>query len=118
MTRPGSSVRSIRRTRPLSSAVTIALTVLAFKFVGDAIGSRVLLGSWMMIVPPVTLIQLVPISLPGWGFGKPRWLSRSVRLGSRRGGAGDLGSGRSLSDPGGLAPRFDLACGLGYCSIT
>ena len=81
MTRPGSSVRSIRRTRPLSSAVTIAPTVLAFKSVGDAIGSRVLLGSWMMIVPPVTLIQLVPISLPGWGFGKPRWLSRSVRLG-------------------------------------
>jgi uncharacterized protein (TIRG00374 family) len=49
------------------SIVTIALTVLAFKFVGDAVGGRLSLGSWMMVVPPVTLIQLVPVSLAGWG---------------------------------------------------
>ena len=49
------------------SVITIAFTVLGFKFVGDAVGSRLSLGSWMMIVPPVTLIQLVPISLAGWG---------------------------------------------------
>jgi uncharacterized membrane protein YbhN (UPF0104 family) len=49
------------------SIVTIALTVLAFKLIGDAVGSRLSLGSWMMIVPPVTLIQLVPVSLAGWG---------------------------------------------------
>ena len=49
------------------SVVTIALTVLAFKLVGDAVGSRLSFGSWMMIVPPVTLIQLVPVSLAGWG---------------------------------------------------
>ena len=61
------------------SVITIALTVLAFKFVGDAIGSRVSLGSWMMIVPPVTLIQLVPISLAGWGV---REAALVVALGS------------------------------------
>jgi glycosyltransferase 2 family protein len=49
------------------SVVTIGLSVLAFKLVGDAVGSRLTFGSWMMIVPPVTLIQLVPVSLAGWG---------------------------------------------------
>ena len=49
------------------SIVAIALSVLAFKLIGDAVGSRLSLGSWMMIVPPVTLIQLVPVSLAGWG---------------------------------------------------
>ncbi|MGB9646762.1 MAG: lysylphosphatidylglycerol synthase transmembrane domain-containing protein, partial [Stellaceae bacterium] len=49
------------------SIITIALSVFALKFVGDAVGSPLPLGSWMMIVPPVTLIQLVPISLAGWG---------------------------------------------------
>ncbi len=61
------------------SVITIALTVLAFKFVGDAIGSRLSLGSWMMIVPPVTLIQLVPVSLAGWGV---REAALVVALGS------------------------------------
>jgi uncharacterized membrane protein YbhN (UPF0104 family) len=49
------------------SALTIGLTVLAFKLVADGVGTHVSLGSWMMIVPPVTLIQLLPISLAGWG---------------------------------------------------
>jgi glycosyltransferase 2 family protein len=66
------------------SVITIGLTILAFKFVGAAIGSRLSLGSWMMVVPPVTLIQLVPASPPGGGFGKRRWSSRSARSGSRR----------------------------------
>ena len=37
------------------------------------------LGSWMMIVPPVTLIQLVPVSLAGWGV---REAALVVALGS------------------------------------
>jgi uncharacterized membrane protein YbhN (UPF0104 family) len=49
------------------SAVTIGLTILAFKLVADGVGSRLSLGSWATIVPPVTLIQLLPISLAGWG---------------------------------------------------
>jgi hypothetical protein len=61
------------------SVMTIALTVLAFKFAGDAIGSRLSLGSWMLIVPPVTLIQLVPVSLAGWGV---REAALVVALGS------------------------------------
>ena len=61
------------------SVITIALTVLAFKFAGDAIGSRLSLGSWMLIVPPVTLIQLVPVSLAGWGV---REAALVVALGS------------------------------------
>jgi hypothetical protein len=61
------------------SVVTIALTVLAFKLVGDAVGSRISFGSWMMIVPPVTLIQLVPVSLAGWGV---REAALVVALGS------------------------------------
>jgi hypothetical protein len=49
------------------SIVTIALSVIALKFVGDAVGSPLPLGSWIMIIPPVTLIHLVPVSLAGWG---------------------------------------------------
>ena len=49
------------------SVCTIGLTVLAFKLVGDAVGSRLSVESWAMIVPPVSLIQLLPVSLAGWG---------------------------------------------------
>jgi uncharacterized protein (TIRG00374 family) len=51
----------------LLSVATIGLTVLAFKLIGDAVGSRLSFASWMMIVPPVTLLQLVPLSLAEWG---------------------------------------------------
>jgi len=51
----------------LLSVATIGLTVLAFKLVGNAVSTRLSFGSWMMIVPPVTLLQLVPLSLAGWG---------------------------------------------------
>jgi glycosyltransferase 2 family protein len=49
------------------SAGAIALGILAFKFVGDGVGSHLSLASWVMIMPPVTLIQLLPVSLAGWG---------------------------------------------------
>jgi uncharacterized membrane protein YbhN (UPF0104 family) len=49
------------------SALTIGLAILAFKLVADSIGSHLSVGSWIMIVPPVMLIQLLPISLAGWG---------------------------------------------------
>ncbi len=61
------------------SVITIGLTILAFKFVGDAVGSRLSLGSWMIVVPPVTLIQLIPVSLAGWGV---REAALVVALGS------------------------------------
>jgi uncharacterized membrane protein YbhN (UPF0104 family) len=49
------------------SVCSIGLTILGFKLVGDAVGSRLSLESWVMIVPPVSLIQLLPVSLAGWG---------------------------------------------------
>ena len=49
------------------SACSIGLTILAYKLVGDGVGSRLSLERWVMIVPPVSLIQLLPVSLAGWG---------------------------------------------------
>ncbi len=49
------------------SLLTIGLTVVAFKLVGDGIGNPVPLAVWAMVVPPVMLIQLLPVSLAGWG---------------------------------------------------
>jgi glycosyltransferase 2 family protein len=49
------------------SAVTMGFTILGFKLVADSVGSQLPLGNWIMIVPPVMLMQLLPISLAGWG---------------------------------------------------
>jgi uncharacterized membrane protein YbhN (UPF0104 family) len=61
------------------SILTIGLTVVTFKFIGDSIGSRLSLGIWAMVVPPITLIQLLPLSLAGWGV---REAALVVALGS------------------------------------
>jgi glycosyltransferase 2 family protein len=61
------------------SVFTIALTIVAFKLIADSIGSRLPLGIWTMVVPPVTLIQLLPVSLAGWGV---RETALVVALGS------------------------------------
>ena len=61
------------------SFLTIALTIIAFKLIADSIGSRLSLGTWTMVVPPVTLIQLLPVSLAGWGV---RETALVVALGS------------------------------------
>jgi uncharacterized membrane protein YbhN (UPF0104 family) len=49
------------------SILTIGLTILAFKLVANSVGIDLPLADWIMIVPPVSLIQLLPISLAGWG---------------------------------------------------
>jgi len=49
------------------AAATIGLTILSFMLVGDSLGVDLSFGSWIVIVPPVSLIQLVPVSLAGWG---------------------------------------------------
>ena len=49
------------------SIFTIGLTILAFKLVADSVGGHLMLANWIMIVPPVSLIQLLPVSLAGWG---------------------------------------------------
>jgi len=61
------------------SVLTIALAILAYKLIGDGIGSRISLGVWAMVVPPVTFIQLLPVSLAGWGV---REAALVVALGS------------------------------------
>jgi glycosyltransferase 2 family protein len=50
-----------------SSLLTIGFTILGFKLAADAVGNPLSLASWAIIVPPVSLIQLLPISLAGWG---------------------------------------------------
>lgn len=49
------------------SILTIGLTILGFKLVADSVGSHLSLANWIMIVPPVSLIQLLPVSFAGWG---------------------------------------------------
>ncbi len=49
------------------STLTIGLTILAFELLATSVGSDLALTDWIMIVPPVTLIQLLPVSLAGWG---------------------------------------------------
>jgi glycosyltransferase 2 family protein len=47
---------------------TIGLTILSVMLVADSLGVHLPFGSWAVIVPPVTLIQLIPVSLAGWGL--------------------------------------------------
>jgi hypothetical protein len=49
------------------SAATVGLTILGFMLVAESLGVDLSFVSWVVIVPPVSLIQLVPISLAGWG---------------------------------------------------
>jgi len=49
------------------SVGAMALTIVAFKLIGDSVGGRLSLQNWAMIVPPVSFVQLLPISLAGWG---------------------------------------------------
>jgi uncharacterized membrane protein YbhN (UPF0104 family) len=49
------------------AAITMGLTILAFMLVADSLGVDLPFGSWVVVVPPVSLIQLVPVSLAGWG---------------------------------------------------
>lgn len=49
------------------SAVAVALNIVVYKVLGDALGSRLPLWSWSVVIGPVTLIQLFPIALAGWG---------------------------------------------------
>jgi len=49
------------------SILAFGLTVLAHKLVGDSLGVPLSFVTWLVIVPPVSLIQLAPVSLAGWG---------------------------------------------------
>ena len=47
--------------------VTTGLTVLAADLAGQCVNLHLSFSLWLMIVPPVALFQLLPISLGGWG---------------------------------------------------
>jgi glycosyltransferase 2 family protein len=49
------------------SAATVGLTILGFMLVADSLGVDLSFANWIVILPPVSLIQLVPVSLAGWG---------------------------------------------------
>ena len=49
------------------SILAVGFAVLACKLVGDSLGVPLSFVTWLVIVPPVTLIQLAPVSLAGWG---------------------------------------------------
>jgi len=49
------------------ATATVGLSIAAFMLVADSLGVDLPFRSWVVIAPPVTLIQLVPVSLAGWG---------------------------------------------------
>jgi uncharacterized membrane protein YbhN (UPF0104 family) len=49
------------------SVVTVGFAILAVMLVAGSLGVDLPFLTWLAIVPPVTLIQLVPVSLAGWG---------------------------------------------------
>jgi glycosyltransferase 2 family protein len=46
---------------------TVVLTILGFMLVAGSVDVDLPFSSWAVIVPPITFIQLVPVSLAGWG---------------------------------------------------
>jgi uncharacterized membrane protein YbhN (UPF0104 family) len=49
------------------SAATVFLTILGFMLTGESIGVRLSFATWFVVLPPITFVQLVPLSLAGWG---------------------------------------------------
>lgn len=49
------------------STVSVGLTVLGFQLAGAAVGVEAGYLTWLAVVPPVALVQLIPVSLAGWG---------------------------------------------------
>ena len=49
------------------SGATVGLSILGVMLVAQSLGVELSFISWVAIIPPITLIQLVPVSLAGWG---------------------------------------------------
>jgi hypothetical protein len=45
-----------------------AINIWAYQRIALSIGADLSFVDWVLIVPPVTLVQLLPISLAGWGI--------------------------------------------------
>ena len=49
------------------STTAIILTTLGCMLVGQGLGAELSFGSWLMIIAPITVMQLMPVTLAGWG---------------------------------------------------
>jgi glycosyltransferase 2 family protein len=49
------------------AAVGMSLSILSFDLAAQSTGVRLDFAAWLAIVPPVVFVQLVPVSLAGWG---------------------------------------------------
>jgi glycosyltransferase 2 family protein len=49
------------------SAAGVVLNVLGCMLTGESIGVGLSLGTWLLVLPPITFIQLLPASFAGWG---------------------------------------------------
>jgi glycosyltransferase 2 family protein len=59
-------IRQLAAVLALSGASS-ALTILSVMVLADGLDVRLSFATWFLIMPPVILVQLVPISLAGWG---------------------------------------------------
>jgi uncharacterized protein (TIRG00374 family) len=50
------------------SLLGAGLNILTYERIGSSIGAHISLVEWLLIVPPVTLVQLIPLSIAGWGI--------------------------------------------------
>ena len=97
------------------SAIGTVLPIVSMQLVGNSVGVELSFSDWLVIVPPVILSQLLPISIAGWGvretllvlllagFGVPREaaLSTSILVGATQIAVGLIGGLIWLADGGG-----------------
>ncbi len=102
----------------LLSSVGIGLSILSIELVASSVGIAIPFVEWLMIVPPVTFIQLLPVSLAGWGVREAALVVILAAFGipAATALAASLAIGISLlvvALPGGLiwASNWDLGVG-------
>lgn len=50
------------------SVLTVGFPVLTYTLLGKSLDTDLSFGTWLLVVPPVTFIQLLPVSFAGWGI--------------------------------------------------
>jgi hypothetical protein len=46
------------------------LTILSIDLIGRCVGIDFSFTRWLVIIPPVVIFQLLPVSLGGWGCAR------------------------------------------------
>ncbi len=49
------------------AAIGMGLSIFSFALAAQSVGVRLPVADWLVVLPPVIFIQLVPVSLAGWG---------------------------------------------------